>query len=235
MRLYHGTSSKFLDSILRNGLVPRGENASNWEAASNADLVYLTKAYAMHFAANVACETESDILIVEIDTDLLPAQHSLLADEDAIWSAWRLKALQGLGLDEHLAGLSHHEQATTIAHKLEELAELGCNSDWSLKAIGNCTHKGIIPPEAITRIVSYSNERSWWISFHDPIIVIQNFKFVGDEFIATQLVLADRLEEAEEVNTMFPMAFPLSDLDKYVKSHRRGVWDRVNGELLKVV
>ena len=31
IRLFHGTSKKHLDSILRRGLQPRGTNPSNWE------------------------------------------------------------------------------------------------------------------------------------------------------------------------------------------------------------
>lgn len=44
MKLYHGTSEKYLSSILKNGITPRATNKiSNWEdAPSNPHMIYLT-------------------------------------------------------------------------------------------------------------------------------------------------------------------------------------------------
>jgi len=72
MRICHGTSSIHLESILREGLKPRGTKASNWKAASHADLVYLSQAYALHYAGNAVDKEGGNIVLVEIDTDLLP-------------------------------------------------------------------------------------------------------------------------------------------------------------------
>lgn len=51
--LYHGTSSKYLPSILREGIKPRKlTRQSNWKTTieSRNDMVYLTNAYALYFA-----------------------------------------------------------------------------------------------------------------------------------------------------------------------------------------
>lgn len=235
MRIYHGTTSLHFDSVLKDGLIPRGEKASNWEAASNANLVYLTKVYALHFAGNAAIHDQSgDAMLIELDSELFPEQHELLADEDAIVGAMRLKAIQLPDYADYHLGMDPHKLAQLVALELEEWSASGADAEWSLKVIGNCTYKGIIPPEAITRIVTYDAETAWWIGFHDPVISIQNFRFVGDELAQSQLVLFDRLDEAKAVKTMFPVAYSLDDLSDHVKKHRTGMWDRIGGELVKV-
>ena len=51
LKLYHGTSSRFLDRILKHGIKPRGKGTSQWDKfPSRPDLVYLTTAYPFYFA-----------------------------------------------------------------------------------------------------------------------------------------------------------------------------------------
>lgn len=235
MRIYHGTSSVYLATILKDGLVPRGEKASNWRAASNPDLVYLTKVYAMHFAGNAAMQSEvGDAMLIELDSDLFPDQHELLADEDAVAGAMMKGAIQKPPFADYDSRTELHDLARRIANDLEKWSYEGADAEWSLRVIGNCTYKGVIPPEAITRIVTYDAETNWWIGFHDPVISIDNFRFVGDELFQSQLVLFDRLDEAKVVKTMFPVAYSLDDLFDHVKKHRTGMWDRIDGQLMKI-
>lgn len=236
MRIYHGTTSRHLESVLKDGLKPRGDTPSIWDAASNPDLVYLTKVYAMHFAGNAAMQSESgDAMLIELDSDLFPDQHELLADEDAIAGAMMKGAIPKPAFADYDSRTEPHDLARRIANDLEKWSYEGADADWSLRVIGNCTYKGVIPPEAITRIVTYDAETNWWIGFHDPVISIANFRFVGDELAQSQMVLFGRLEEAEAAKTMFPTAYALSSLSEYVMKHRTGMWDRVDGKLVKVV
>ncbi len=141
MRICHGTSS--------------GLKASNWKAASHADLVYLTQAYALHYAGNAVDKEGGDIALVEIDTDLLPETTLMLADEDAILSALSMGIIERPDFADYDPQLPLHDVAELITADLEKFAEVGADSEWSLSVIGNWTHHGIISPEAITRIVTY--------------------------------------------------------------------------------
>ncbi|WPM83004.1 hypothetical protein R5W60_21280 (plasmid) [Brucella pseudintermedia] len=234
MRIWHGTSSVHLESILGEGLKPRGSKASNWKAASHADLVYLSQAYALHYAGNAVDKEGGDVLLVEIDTELLPETRSMLADEDAILSALSMGIIERPAFAEYDPELTLHNVAELITADLGKYAEIGADAAWSLSVIGNCTHAGIIPPEAITRIVTYSAEANWWIGFHDPVVAIPNFRYLGGEFVKTQLCLIDRRDEAEAIETMFPMFFSLDDLELHLRERKKEVWHRRDGELIRI-
>ncbi|MGB5857775.1 MAG: hypothetical protein WBH52_05095 [Pseudomonas aeruginosa] len=235
MRLYHGTTSLHLTSVLNDGLKPRGENPSLWAAASNAGLVYLTTAYELHFAGHATSKDHTgDVMLIELDSEKFPERHELLADEDAIVGAIQLGAMHFPDFAEYDYNLNSHELAQLVASDLDKWSKIGADAQWSLNVIGNCTYKGIIPPSAITRIVTYDAKTEWWIGFHDPLISIQNFRFVGAEIAQAQLVLFDRMEEAQAVTTFFPNVYSLSELHDFVQKYRTGMWDRVDGELVKV-
>ena len=68
IRLFHGTSQKHLNSILKKGLMPRGKKPSNWEEYPSAnDRVYLTRSYAIFFAIQSAHLTDTDPVIIEVN------------------------------------------------------------------------------------------------------------------------------------------------------------------------
>ncbi|MDW9478975.1 hypothetical protein GOB57_09805 [Sinorhizobium meliloti] len=220
MRLYHGTSSRYLDTILEQGLVPRGEAQSNWPAASSPDHVYLTNAYAMYFAQSSRIDHSEDLVVVEIDTDLLPDQKSLHADEDTVWFVWQHEAVDDRFLPPP-GMLDRHEQAMHFSRLLGRLAEHGITADRSLELLGNCSHEGTIPVSAITRVLRYSAvEGPWWVSFHDPVISPLNFRFHGSEYRATQLVVADRLEEARHVEQWLPGFLDLDAVERICARRR---------------
>ncbi|MBY3433385.1 hypothetical protein HFN89_04315 [Rhizobium laguerreae] len=204
MRLYHGTSSKHLDAILEHGLTPRGERKSNWQAVSASDRVYLTDAYGMYFAQSSREKASEDLVIVEIDTDLLPDPSALHADEDAAWFIFQHGALERRFRPP--AGMTDgHEQAMHFSRMLRPLADAGIGYEKSMELLGNCSHEGSIPPSAITNVVRYSAaDGPWWLSFHDPVISVSNYRFHGSEYRATQLVVVGRLDEARQVEQMFP-------------------------------
>lgn len=225
MRLYHGTSSRHLESILTHGLQPRGEGKSNWDAASSGEVVYLTKTYGLYFASHARKSIDEDMLIVEIDTDLLPSQEPLLADEDAITFAWQSGKLPPFGDENWLRTESLERQAMYFADFLRDYADIGCTAEWSVSVLGNCTHHGAIPPEAITRIISYEGKNGWWLAFHDPLITPANYRFCGSEYEATQLTVAGRLEEAKAIKHMLPMMISLDYVDQLCAEHRKSVLD----------
>jgi hypothetical protein len=224
MRLYHGTSRRHLDHILENGLLPRAERKSNWNATSCEDVVYLTKTYGLHFAYNARLAADEELLIVEIDSDLLPDQTMLLPDEDALWFSWMAGEIHENDVEQYVNGLSQEEQAQWFGGFLEEFNEQGFTAEWSLKFLGNCSYKGSIPPSAITRIAAYEPTAFWWYRFHDPQVSPSNFRFCGSEYEATQLITVDRLDEAKRVPQLFPMmlgpTLSLDDIDALCKEHR---------------
>ncbi|MCS4089576.1 hypothetical protein [Rhizobium sp. BK176] len=227
MRLYHGTSSKHLDAILKHGLVPRGDRPSNWAAASANDRVYLTDAYGLYFAQSARKEVGEDLVIVEIDTDLLTDQDALHADEDAVWFIYQHGALDERFMPPS-AMIDKNEQAMHFSRVLRPMAESGIGYEKSMELLGNCTHEGAIPLSAITNIIRYSAaEGPWWVSFHDPVISILNYRFHGSEYRATQLVVAGRMDEARQVDQPIPGFLDLDAVERMC-APRRTVIDLPN-------
>ncbi|MCV9963522.1 hypothetical protein OIU34_16590 [Pararhizobium sp. BT-229] len=220
MRLYHGTSSRHLDTILQQGIVPRGDTPSNWPAASSSERVYLTNAYAMYFAQSSRKDRSEDLLVVEIETDLLPDATRLQADEDSAWFIWSQGSMPRQFCPPFTM-TDKYEQAMHFSGILDDLAEYGMDHEMSLELLGNCSHLGTIPPSAITKVLRYSAaEGPWWVMFHDPVISPLNFKFNGSEYRATQLVVADRLEEARHVEQLIPGFLDLDAVERMCASRR---------------
>jgi hypothetical protein len=203
---------------MRDGIRPRAAHHSNWEAASCDANVYLTSAYAMYFAHHARRCPDEDLVIVEVDSDRLEAA-SLLADEDAVWFAWQ----KGHVPEEfHPAdGLDKYGQSMHFASLLRKMSDLGIGYEASLAMMGNCAYEGTVPVEAITRVVRYSaKEGPWWLAFHDPIISPLNFVFHGSEYMATQLVLADRLDEARQIPQFMGDFIDLEQIESYCGARR---------------
>jgi len=86
--LYHGTSKKNLEKILKEGIKPRGDKKSNWETGigtSRNDLVYLTYCYACYYAGE-ACKEDDDIPVV-IKVRINQNKTELFPDEEYIFRA----------------------------------------------------------------------------------------------------------------------------------------------------
>lgn len=92
-RLYHGTSTRHLESILRNGICPRGRKRSvdkNWP--SHPRRVYLSDAFAFKFGLDAMANKEG-VVIFEVDTGLLPSWN-FAADDDVV--AEKLTQVDGM-------------------------------------------------------------------------------------------------------------------------------------------
>lgn len=197
---HHGTSEKAAEAILKEGLRPRGDRKSGWSAASHAGSVYLTDAYAIHFAAAATDKGDGRLALVEVDAGLLD-QASLHADEDALALAWGMgKVDAGPEANALLGRMDGSGRAEWFAQRLPDWSRDGANWKWSMKVIGNCTHHGTIPPEAVTGIVLLDREDHWWLRWHDPVVSPQNYRLFGGFYRAVTLGFAGRREEAEGID-----------------------------------
>lgn len=168
MKLYHGTSARHLDRVLKHGLQPRGKKSGNWKhtVESRPDAVYLTTAYPLYYGF---CATKGpkdrDALILQIDSDKLNP-WALHPDEDFLGHAVKDKLLDGMSLNERTA--IHRDN-------LEAYQE-----HWpaSVEALGNCCHIGGIPLDAITQAVVVPNIAGW-VAYSDPVIAPLNYRFMG--------------------------------------------------------
>lgn len=172
MKLYHGTSERYLQQILRNGLQPRGELDSNWEKCpSRSDCVYLTVAYAPYYGFFTANEEER-IVVVEVDSNLL-YRGNLLPDEDFI--------AQASGKDDDIPGETLEERTIWVRDRLHTFADY---QEMSLKGLGNCCYRGTISLEAITRIAIAEPDKTsnLCLMAADPTITIMNFALMQDVY-----------------------------------------------------
>ena len=168
-KLYHGTSAKFLDSILSGGLKPRGRKKGNWESfPSRSDMVYLTTAYAPYFAIN-SCQKKEKALVLEIDFSKLD-YSKLYPDEDFI--------AQVLAHQQEKSIEDVHEQVRS------ELEGYQHHMPDSLEGLGNCSHRGPIPAGAISRYVLIDCETRKDLSMMslDPSISLMNYRFCGSRY-----------------------------------------------------
>src|SRR5467141_3285301 len=83
--LYHGTSESSVESILKNGIIPRRlAKKDNWKhtISSNPSMVYLTDCYPGYFAQS-AVKKDERWAIVEVELERLE-KGKLFPDEDCI-------------------------------------------------------------------------------------------------------------------------------------------------------
>lgn len=81
LQLYHGTSPKNADAILKDGFKDRvAANKKNWSGKiiSQAGFVYLTTAYPFFYAMNASKGRTASVIKVEVDSkDLYPDEDIL--------------------------------------------------------------------------------------------------------------------------------------------------------------
>lgn len=136
-RLYHGTSEEHLDSILKNGLQPRGDRHSNWEGQpSRTDCVYLTTNQG--FGAARSTSNSSRIVVFEIPLIFIPFDE-FLPDEDFI-ADYRAGNEAG--------SATYHDLIGPVRDELEDYRH-----HWgdSLCLMGTVAHQGEILPSNISR------------------------------------------------------------------------------------
>lgn len=195
--LYHGTRAGALPSILAHGLRPRRDRgaAGNWKHSveSNSRAVYLTDAYALHFATNALGARREDLLVLEIDFRTLdPAR--LAPDEDFLEQATR-------GRPEHACAGATMKARTQWFRKR---AHSDFSIYWleSLRGLGTCTYYGAIPPEAIHRWARLPCAHPL-VRMSDPTITLMNYAIMGEYYRRlTQYIFGDPvpLEDAPHHN-----------------------------------
>ena len=168
MRLFHGTSTKKLDQILKNGLTPRGRKKSNWKDYPSAkDRVYLTKAYALFFGSLAAQEDDSEGVVLEVSgIDI----GKLVPDEDALAQAkfTDLPVLDTMTLKQR------------TRYWRDNAPKYTCLTNDSLRLLGNCAHMGTIPPIEIEKYVTFDPVQVTLVC--DPTITLMNYRLLGDKY-----------------------------------------------------
>lgn len=172
--LYHGTSSTKLKNILESGVLrPRGANShGNWKGTvkSNANTVYLTTAYPLHFASVAASEDGSEAVVLELRVAAI--ESNLHADEDAAEQVYRGKDGLPSGWDMKRRTIYYRSRA----HLFHWTA--------SVAVLGTCGHQGPIPLSAVSRVATVSKDAlvRLIIAGFDPTISILNYMLLGKQY-----------------------------------------------------
>lgn len=183
--LYHGTRTSIVPTVLAHGLLPRSRSGSdNWShtVSSHRDAVYLTSAYALHFA--LGCRLEGDPCILRIRTAALDSPK-LVADEDSY-------SLLGASHPKLSRYADLHER---VAFWRDRLAET--DAALSLAKLGNCAYLDGIPAESIDSVLVLSREQAQHLvfAFADPVISPLNFRIFGPDYIGfTQWLFTRELQ-----------------------------------------
>jgi hypothetical protein len=200
MRLYHGTSESAAKAALRDGLKPRGKRKGNWvhSIESCPDAVYLTDAYALHYAMNATGDSGGRVAILEVDSDML-APWLFAPDEDWLEQATR-KATGGAPLDRPMKYRTrwYRKRLLDYSHMWEQ----------SMKGLGNCTFHGTIAPTALTR-VAYIDPKTVsdliWVAGMDPIIHIMNYHVLGEQYRRdTQRIFGENVDTSNFADAYRP-------------------------------
>ena len=176
MKLYHGTSKKYLPRILEEGLKPRGKNGTNnWKhsVGSNPKTIYLTDAYALYFAHIASDNHNMDMIVIEIDTDKLNP-FCIMPDEDWLEQTSRRGGPAPQDKSMHYRTKWYRKRLTNFQHYWKE----------SLEGLGTCGYLGFISTESITRyaIIPDSRRGELILAGMDPQISIMNYHILKNKY-----------------------------------------------------
>ena len=165
LTLYHGTSTKYFDEIIKSGLKPRGRKIGNWKHSvkSKKDLVYLTDCYAPYYANAATSKPHKPIIFkIVIDTD----DFEIFPDEDFI--------AQCLAKNFPANSISLNSLTGQVDPKKYQY-------EWgkSLKHFGNISVKHI-PPENIKGY--YIGSFMEFLSLQDPCITLLNHIYMSETY-----------------------------------------------------
>jgi hypothetical protein len=151
-RLYHCTHAENISNILKNGLRPRRltgkDNYAKKKLSSHEDAVYLTEG---NIALYLNRLKSTDLAVIVVDPSLLD-ETKFYPDED--WLACFL----GMSKSGFWSYTDENSQAKRIKETLIARNNLSAyQSHWrgSLAGFGNVSYKGMIPPDAIKRVVRH--------------------------------------------------------------------------------
>jgi len=243
MKLWHGTSSRFLDLILEHGLLPKAaleeygieSGEQHWkEFPSRDECVYLTDTYPLYFAASRS-EYPEKMLIIETEVD----EGLLEPDEDFIvqglnqtnkletQTIWLLKNWQGVA-DEDLP--SGEDLTFEFCHSIiRDSISLfwGDLADDSIKGLGTVAHLGPIHETEITRyaLIDMKEQAGITAISLDPSISVWNKLLLGQRYSETvRWIFGDRETIPHAFEGMeFAPGKKIEDLHHSIKEQRDGL------------
>jgi len=204
---YHGTNAENVESILKNGLLPRESTGrSNWDKNnmdSIPDHVYLTRLYGIYFGmSTVESLEEESIAVFKIDMDKLDFE-CIYPDEDYIEQGIRYNGFNIEPPERYNQNESLEERTKNVRDTIESYQPLWIDS---FNNLGNISHKGYIPPEAIKSVSVLNAPISFYMNI-DPAITIQNALYTGNKYDFYTNLIFDEEYTVEEA--LFQMFVPL--------------------------
>lgn len=181
--VYHGTSTRHLKRILKEGLEPRKDKKGNWELVSRKGHVYLSIAYPLYFAINT-CKSNKDeavVLKIQMNKDDF---NLLYPDEDFIGQIIHQKIGAGnLRMITKMVNVEEYKH-----HWIDSLTKMG-----------NVSYKGKISTD---KIVDYKvvTDKILFMRAIDPTISIMNFYFCGNYYVGMTNSLFRNNQEKDGVN-----------------------------------
>ena len=194
MLLVYGTSYENGLESLEKSIPPKGKFfQGEWDVTSCRNATYLTDSYGLNFAFNQTKKFEK-IALVEVDTDKLQ-NLMMVADEDALEQSYRMSKDEFFPLE--LRRFSIEERTFWFANHLGVCQILGMGHEWSLDSLGTCAHIGLIPHEAVTKVVFVEDICAmWWLQFFNATLSLATHHFMGKQQRIFQKVIMGHLEDA---------------------------------------
>lgn len=215
MRLYHGTSASVGKIALEHGLHPRSsheeEGKGNWESIpSNPECVYLTTAYAAYFAINAMGDNDTEMAIIEVESDDLDPD-GFRPDEDFMEQASRDAVLKGEGFEGLL------ECGDSMIKRTEWFRDNGWKFQhmWeeSVRGLGNCCYEGSIDASGILRVSFVETQKagSMIMTAMDPTITLLNYQILGSKYRALTQWFMGETVNPEDISMWGPQHLELSE------------------------
>lgn len=176
--LYHGTSSRRAERIIKEGIVPNASPTPWPDYPGMEGRVSITVAYAWYYAAQASGDGEGDPCVVQIKTAML--DPSLFrADDDVLG--------QMVMHRDKLALAEADKVARTEGAEGGPMANIGAALA-SLECIGSLSFNGTIPPEAIIQAVALSpasRDNALFLGATlEPTITALNYRVCGEHYRA---------------------------------------------------
>ena len=189
--LYHGTSTRNLDDIMKNGIKPRRESEGVWDddCQSREDMVYLTNSYAPFFAQQACLLKDGEYIykpvVIEVSISDKQANKRLYPDEDYLE---QLARDNGSSLPESYFSLDLVGKTKFFRERLEHYQPMWTHS---LQGLGNVAFKGVVYPKFINRYTILDEDKI--IDYSDPVICIPNQRFLGHKYhkVCSELIWSE--------------------------------------------
>lgn len=217
IKLLHGTNSSFIDSVLKDGLIPEGFTGNamfNYNdygrkgEPKHADSVYLTNDLenAQRYAANAVKHNSGFPIVIESEV----LEEALSWDDDAFYKNY----------GDFDFGERNDESGEWKRKPSKDLWEQ------SLDINMQCTHAGVVQPSQFTKIFI---ENKWWS--------IEDFKQILDHYNGISLDIVP-LNEKNEINLRefkFDVANYELSITISVLGRRIYVYNLINGKELDLL